>query len=122
MYCPRCGTQNDANATRCVQCGENLPRENRPPIQQNNYNPPAPNTVPNYLVQSILTTLCCCLPFGIVAIVHAASVNGKLATGDYDGAVDSSNKAKMWAWIAFGVGLPLQIIIFLIQIAVGLSQ
>src|SRR5882672_10526815 len=27
--------------------------------------------VPNYLVQSILVTLCCCLPFGIAAIVFA---------------------------------------------------
>src|SRR5882724_11600119 len=33
--------------------------------------PSAPaEPVPNYLVQSILCTLCCCLPFGIVAIVY----------------------------------------------------
>lgn len=61
--------------------------------------------MPNYLVQSILVTLCCCLPFGIVAIIFAAQVNSKLATGDYAGAVEASGKAKMWCWIAFGLGI-----------------
>jgi len=42
-------------------------------------------------VQAILCTLFCCLPFGIVAIVFAAQVDGKLAAGDYNGAVYSSN-------------------------------
>ena len=41
---------------------------------------------PNYLVWAILTTIFCCLPFGIVSIVFAAQVNGKYAGGDYAGA------------------------------------
>ncbi len=61
--------------------------------------------VPNYLVWAILATLCCCLPGGIVAIVYAAQVDGKLASGDYHGAVEASNNAKMWSWISFGGGL-----------------
>ena len=69
--------------------------------------PNAPANVPNYLVQSILTTLLCCLPFGIVAIIFAAQVNGKLAGGDYAGAVQASKQAKMWCWISFGIGLAL---------------
>ena len=55
-----------------------------------------PRQVSNYLVQAILVTIFCCLPFGIVAIVFAAQVNGKLAAGDYAGAVQTSNQAKMW--------------------------
>ncbi|HEX3998914.1 MAG TPA: CD225/dispanin family protein [Pirellulales bacterium] len=51
--------------------------------------------LPNYLVPAILSTICCCLPFGIVAIVYAAKVNGKLAAGDYEGARRSSDSAKM---------------------------
>jgi len=62
-------------------------------------------TVPNYLWQSIVVTACCCLPFGIAAIVFAAQVNSKLAAGDVQGAMESSKKAKMWCWIAFGLGL-----------------
>lgn len=63
----------------------------------------AAGSVPNYLVWAILSTLCCCVPGGIVAIVYAAQVDGKLAAGDYQGAVTASDNAKMWSWISFGV-------------------
>jgi hypothetical protein len=74
--------------------------------------------VPNYLVQAILTTVFCCLPFGIVSIVYAAQVNGKVAAGDHAGALESSRSARMWAWIAFGSGLVL-IVGYLILVVVG---
>jgi len=73
-------------------------------------------SIPNYLVQSILVTLCCCLPGGIVAIVYAAQVNSKLGAGDIAGAQDASGKAKMWCWISFGVGLVVNLIAAAIQI------
>ena len=76
-----------------------------------------PGTVPNYLVQSILVTLCCCLPLGVVAIVYASQVNSKLAVGDHQGAVNSSNNAKKWCWIAFGLGIVTNIIGFIVQFA-----
>jgi hypothetical protein len=84
--------------------------------------PLAPSTVPNYLVQAILCTLCCCLPFGIVAIVYAAQVNGKLQAGDFTGAQAASKNAKMWCWIAFGLGLVSNVIILFIEFAAGLAQ
>jgi len=61
--------------------------------------------VPNYLWQSIVCTVCCCLPFGVAAIVFAAQVNTKLAVGDVQGAMESSRKARLWCWISFGFGL-----------------
>ncbi|MBB1086956.1 CD225/dispanin family protein [Lysobacter sp. SG-8] len=67
--------------------------------------PPVNAHVPNHLVWAILSTILCCLPAGIVSIVYAAQVNGKLAAGDIAGAQDASNKAKTWAWVAFGVGI-----------------
>lgn len=72
-------------------------------------------TIPNYLVQSILVTLCCCLPGGIVAIVYAAQVNTKLGVGDFAGAQEASDKAKMWCWVSFGVGLVVNLIFGAIQ-------
>ena len=57
--------------------------------------------IPNYLVQAILCTICCCVPLGIPAIVYAAQVNTKLALGDVAGAEQASKNAKMW-----GVGSP----------------
>ena len=62
-------------------------------------------TVPNYLVQSILVTIFCCQPFGIVSIVYAAQVNTKLGVGDVAGAQLASENAKKWAWIAFAAGI-----------------
>jgi hypothetical protein len=97
VFCQKCGAQNDDNAWKCVQCQEELQRA---PI------PGGPaERVPNYLVQSILVTVFCCLPFGIPAIVYSAQVNTKLQAGDVAGARESSRKAKMWGWISFGVGL-----------------
>jgi len=109
LYCTKCGTQHDDNSYKCIKCGEMLPQVQAPgPVTQ--------VTIPNYLVQAILVTLCCCLPFGIVSIVYAAQVNTKVKAGDIQGAVDSSGKAKMWCWIGFGVGLVANLIIFAIQV------
>ncbi|MDB6016515.1 MAG: Interferon-induced transrane protein [Pedosphaera sp.] len=98
------------------------------PAQSSSVPPPFSTTggtmpsVPNYLVQAILCTLCCCLPLGIVAIVYAAQVNGKLQAGDYQGALAASKNAKLWCWIAFGLGIVTNAIIIIIQFAAaGLS-
>lgn len=61
--------------------------------------------VPNHLVWAILSTLCCCLPGGIVAIVYAAQVDGKLAAGDIAGAQASSRSAATWCWVSVIVGI-----------------
>jgi hypothetical protein len=66
---------------------------------------PGGASVPNYLVYAILTTVFCCLPTGIPAIIYASQVNTKLQLGDVAGAQASSNNAKMWCWISLGLGL-----------------
>ncbi|MES2456583.1 MAG: CD225/dispanin family protein [Bacteroidota bacterium] len=59
----------------------------------------------NWLVESILVTLFCCLPFGIAGIVNAANVNSKYAGGDYAGAQASAAAAAKWTKIGFFVGI-----------------
>ena len=81
----------------------------------------ATGSVPNYLVWAILATLFCCLPFGIVAIVYAAKVDGMLAGGDYHGAVEASNKAKMWSWVSFGIPVVFGVLYFLFMMVVVMS-
>ena len=98
MYCTNCGQTRPDDATACPNCGRRVAQFGAPP------------NIPNYLVQSILVTLCCCLPLGIVAVVYSAQVNGKLVAGDVAGAQASSDKAKMWAWIAFGLGVVINIL------------
>lgn len=73
--------------------------------------PPGGQEIPNYLVWSILTTIFCCQPFGIVSIVFAAQVNAKQAQGDIAGALDSSKKAKTWA-IASAVSAGVLYLVF----------
>ena len=123
MYCTNCGAQNDANATRCANCGNVLQR-----IETPGYDTPtspqfqAEASIPNYLVPAILTTLFCCLPAGIVSIVYAAQVDGKVATGDRVGALQSSANAKAWAWISFGAGfilIGLPVVLFIIITVIG---
>lgn len=79
-------------------------------------------SVPNYLVWAILSTLCCCLPAGIVAIVYAAQVDGKLAAGDYQGAVAASDNAKMWSWISFGASAAVGVLYFLLILLGGVAD
>lgn len=74
-----------------------------------------PNTT-SILVWSILATICCCVPLGIPAIVYAAIATSKMGSGDVAGAYDAAGKAKMWAWIAFGLGLLLNILVAAVQI------
>jgi hypothetical protein len=87
------------------------------------WNPPPPPTgasatVPNYLIPAILS-LFCCWPLSIVAIIFAAQVNGKVASGDIQGAMDASKKAKLFSFIAIGLGLALGIIYILMFVVFG---
>ena len=55
----------------------------------------------NYLVHSILATLFCCWPLGVVAIIQASKVNTLYAEGDFEGAQKASKSAKTWTiWSA----------------------
>lgn len=65
-----------------------------------------PATPPkNWLVEAILVTIFCCQILGIVAIVFAAQVNSKFASGDYAGAESASKDAGKWTKIAFFAGI-----------------
>jgi hypothetical protein len=63
-----------------------------------------PDKVPNYLIPAIISALCC-FPLGIISIVFAAQVNGKVTSGDISGALDASKKAKMFSYIFIGLGI-----------------
>src|SRR5438132_371309 len=88
-----------------------------------NWTPPPPAggtaTVPNYLVPAIISIFCC-WPLAIVAIIFAVKVNNQVQAGDIAGAQDSSKKAKMFSFIAIGIGV-LGIVIWLILFALGMA-
>jgi hypothetical protein len=118
MFCSQCGANNPDNAQVCGQCGKQLqPAAPGAPLQATGTVLPPGMTVQNYLVFAILTTIFCCLPAGIVAIVYAAQVNGKLQMGDLAGAQQASKNAKMWSLISLGVALGGMLLYFLLIMA-----
>jgi hypothetical protein len=76
-----------------------------------------PANIPNDLGVAILTTVRCCLPAGVVSIVYAAQVNGKVQAGDIAGAMAASKNAKLWAMISAGVGIAV-IVLYIIFIVI----
>jgi len=85
-------------------------------MSQNWTPPPAAGgtaTVPNYLVPAIISIFCC-WPLAIAAIIFATQVNSKVAAGDVAGAEDASKKAKLFSFIAIGIGLLGYVVIGLI--------
>ncbi len=81
----------------------------------------SPASVPNYLVPAIISVFCCS-PLGIVAIIFASQVNGKVASGDIAGAVDASKKAKLFSFISIGIGLALGVVYMLLTVlGIGLG-
>ena len=78
--------------------------------------------IPNHLVWAILSTLFCCLPFGIVSIVYASQVDGKRAAGDIAGAREASGKAKFWAMLSAGLALiPITLYLIFVLFLGGLG-
>ncbi len=115
VYCRTCGHGNEEAAQFCSRCGRQMqPGENPPqpePGAPPNWSGPSVRAehVPNYLALAILVTafgfllgMRAAIP-GIVAIVYAAQVDGKVVMGDISGALRYSRNAKIWAWAALAV-------------------
>ena len=88
---------------------------------QNNGQKPEINYVP-YLVLSIISTVCCCLPFGIVGIVFSVKINSALNAGNYEEAAQNAKMAKIWTIVSFVVGLVVGILYFMFGIIVGIDN
>ncbi len=84
----------------------------------NNSNVPQPPKT--WLVESILTTLFCCMPFGIVGIVYASKVESLYQNGLYDQAQKASEDAGKWTKLSFWLGLGIGII-YLILVMAGIA-
>ena len=75
----------------------------------------------NWLVEAILVTLLCCLPFGVVGIIFAAQVNTKQQAGDSEGAEKARKEAAKWTKIGFWVGLGVIVLYVLFWLVLGVS-
>ena len=72
----------------------------------------------SWLVASILATIFCCLPFGIVGIFNAAKVNSLYDQGLYDESKRVSKNAKRWAMYGLIAGI-IYLIFLIIMVSMG---
>ncbi|MDE5924867.1 MAG: CD225/dispanin family protein, partial [Muribaculaceae bacterium] len=63
---------------------------------------------PTYLAWSIVVTLLCCIPAGIVAIIYSSQVSSKFYADDLAGARRASERAQIWIIVSFVTGVLFQ--------------
>lgn len=71
---------------------------------------------PTNLVWAIISTVLCCLPAGIVAIVYATKVTNKYRAGDIEGAKRASEIGAWWCIAAIILGIICQPFISWLQV------
>jgi len=132
-YCPKCGAELRPAANFCSGCGaaqtetevagaEVLEPEAVSPASSDNLGRPVhPQKIENHLVKSIIATVCCCVPFGIVGIVYAAKVDTLLRQGDYAAAEEAGKKAGMWSTLAICVGLVVNLLVTVLSVSYQLK-
>jgi hypothetical protein len=112
MQCSNCGAVNDDSLTVCRACGTPLVGSGeREPYDR----------VPSYLAQSILVTIFCCMPLGVVAIVFAAISMSRDSSGDYAGALEAARTARTWCWASFIVGLVWVVALVCVYLLAGVA-
>ena len=73
------------------------------------------------MVGAILTTLFCCLPLGIVAIIKASQVSNNYNQGNYNAAVQASNEAKKWMTWGIVGGLIVAVLYVILVVVLGVG-
>ena len=76
----------------------------------------------NHLGAAILCTIVCFMPFGIVALVKAVSVNSLWALGRVDAAHRASRSARNWCLLAALVWPVVPVLAFGLFILVGMAM
>lgn len=64
-----------------------------------------PSEIDSHMGFAIFSTLCCCLPTGIVAILFASQVSKHVRDGNYEEAQKCADRAQLFCWISIGLGL-----------------
>ena len=88
---------------------------NNPQSNQDRRYPPK-----NHLVEAILVTLFCCLPFGIVGIINAARVESAFYSGDEMEAERLSREALKWSKIGLFIGIGVYLLYIVFVVLAGL--
>lgn len=114
MYCSKCGTRVD-NARFCPKCGTEQTGSLYPESSPNIKKPS------NYLFLSIIVTIFCCIPFGIVSLIYSSKVDSLYSVGSYKEAKKASDKALMWSLLGIGIIVFVYFLYFLLVVLCGIS-
>lgn len=108
-HCPKCGTPAVSQIQPyCMGCGNSLNSSSVSSSTQGNYNNPTTNgkeQPKTWYLESILATILCCLPVGVIAILNANRVEDRFKAGDFQGAQKASDEAKKYIIIASILGI-----------------
>ncbi|MDR2693201.1 MAG: CD225/dispanin family protein [Chitinispirillales bacterium] len=133
--CSNCGAELKPAANFCSNCGatqaEVVRAEMFDPAAAAQVAAPAPSAgavrlaadraaqprkIENHLIKSIIATVCCCIPFGVVGIVYATRVDTFLNQGNRAAAEDASMKAGLWSNLAIGIGLVVNLLVTILSV------
>jgi uncharacterized membrane protein YvbJ len=123
-FCKNCGNQVNDGTKFCPKCGQAVDGEPQQQVYQQPaqaYQQPQQHRAqPNSnMVLAILTTIFCCLPTGIYAIIQASKVDKLYMSGEYDEAIRVAGEAKKWSYIGIVLAVIGWIIYFVFFMGLG---
>lgn len=81
-----------------------------------------PEKPKNYLALSIITTLLCCMPLGVVGIINATQVDNLYNSGKYDEAIKKAKTAKTMSLIGLISGFVFIFLYIILVIVAGVAS
>lgn len=110
--CPNCGTPVDPQTPQENNQGQDSMGSYRQPQEPINSTP--------YIIFAIISTVLCCMPLGVVAIIFASKINILQGAGDYEGAKNAAKKSKIIMIIGAVLTLIISII-FIIMVVISMN-
>ena len=113
MKCKKCFTEIPEGATICPNCKAEQTATTYNEVE-NNYNQTSnpyqpmqskPVSKTPYLIAAIISTICCCLPFSIVAIVYALKIDTAVAVGNMADAQRFAKISRNWIIASVAIGV-----------------
>lgn len=125
-YCSNCGTSVSEDTLFCPHCGQRVGVVLR--VQQQYFSQPLERQhirriKPNSnMALAILTTVLCCVPLGVYAIILANRVDTLYYEGEYEKAEMTAQDVKKWSIVGMVVSAIAIFIYFVVLIIALISS